>query len=67
MKVLIIGANGQVGQSLVKLCNEKNIDYIATTRKELDISNKDNITSFFSNLQIDFVLNERSYFTFNVL
>ncbi|MFC4892105.1 dTDP-4-dehydrorhamnose reductase [Pseudofrancisella aestuarii] len=61
MKVLIIGANGQVGKSLVALCQQNNIKYIATSRQDLDISNKQNIKSYFSNLEVDFVLNATAY------
>ena len=61
MKILIIGANGQVGRSLVNLCQKKNIEYILTTRKELDISNNENIKKFFANLKVDFVLNATAY------
>ncbi len=61
MKVLIIGANGQVGRSLVDLCQQNAIEYIATTRQELDVSNQQNIQSYFSNLEVDFVLNATAY------
>ena len=61
MKILIIGANGQVGQSLCKLCKKEFIKYIATDRKKLDISDKNEIINFFKNLDVDFVINASAY------
>lgn len=63
MKVLIIGANGQVGRSLVKIFQLKQEDtkYIAWTRKELDISNKKNIKNCFKSINVDFVINASAY------
>ena len=61
MKILIIGVNGQVGQSLCKLCKKEFIEYIATDRKKLDISDKNEIINFFKNLDVDFVINASAY------
>ncbi len=37
---LIIGKNGQLGQELCHLFDEKQIAYIATASTDLDITNK---------------------------
>ncbi len=38
--ILITGANGQLGSELRKLLDEKQVEYVATGSKELDITNK---------------------------
>lgn len=48
MKNLIIGANGQLGTELRNLFDEKNIEYTGTDTKELDITNKEAVMSYFS-------------------
>lgn len=47
MDNLIIGANGQLGTELRKLLDEKRIDYTATDSKELDITDKVAVETFF--------------------
>lgn len=62
MKILIIGKNGQVGASLVRKAIEKNIEYVATDRGDLDITSEKTITSFFENQSnFDFVINAAAY------
>lgn len=34
MKILVTGANGQLGYDVCKVLQERNIDYIGTTRKD---------------------------------
>ena len=46
MKVLITGANGQLGRAFQKLLKEEGIEYIATTRKEIDITDLNGIRQF---------------------
>lgn len=48
MKNLIIGANGQLGTELRKLFDEKNIEYVATDSKELDITNAAVVNDYIS-------------------
>lgn len=48
MKNLIIGANGQLGTELRNLFDEKDIEYTGTDTKELDITNKEAVMSYFS-------------------
>lgn len=48
MKILVTGANGQLGTEVTNLLKENNIDYIGTDRNELDITNKENVMELFS-------------------
>ena len=61
MKLLILGANGQVGQSLCNLCIKSSIDFIVTTRAQLDITSQQNVIDYFANVDIDFVINATAY------
>lgn len=40
MKILIIGANGQLGTELRQLLDKRGVDYMATDSKQLDITKK---------------------------
>jgi dTDP-4-dehydrorhamnose reductase len=46
MKVLITGANGQLGRAFQELFKEQGIDFIAATKEELDITNLQQIREF---------------------
>jgi dTDP-4-dehydrorhamnose reductase len=46
---LVVGANGQLGRSLQDVLVQKNVEYVATTRKDLDVSNSDAVSQFLSN------------------
>lgn len=45
--ILLIGKNGQLGKELCNLLDEKGILYLATDSKELDITNKSDVDSYF--------------------
>ncbi|WP_099300063.1 dTDP-4-dehydrorhamnose reductase [Pediococcus pentosaceus] len=47
MKILITGANGQLGTELRNLFDKNNIKYVATDSKELDITNKESVMEYF--------------------
>ena len=47
MRVLLIGSNGQLGNEFQKLFYKKNIEYIATDYKELNIVNSTDLEEFF--------------------
>ncbi|NMS89707.1 dTDP-4-dehydrorhamnose reductase [Clostridioides difficile] len=68
MKVLITGANGQLGRELVKQLEEINksmnqlkYSILATTRNDLDISNQTNVDNFILYNKPDIVINCASY------
>ena len=47
LRVLLIGSNGQLGNEFQKLFYKKNIEYIATDYKELNIVNSTDLEEFF--------------------
>lgn len=61
MKLLIIGENGQVGGSLCNLCDENSIEYISTTQEQLDVTDRGTVVDFFSDLDVDIVINATAY------
>lgn len=62
MKLLIIGKTGQVGASLVQLASQNKIDFMATDRAQIDITDRSQINNFFE-LQhhFNFVINASAY------
>jgi dTDP-4-dehydrorhamnose reductase len=46
MKILLTGANGQLGYDFQKLFDKNSIPYDATDYKELDITSIENIRDF---------------------
>ena len=61
IKILITGANGQLGQSLQKIPQSKNFDLVATDIHELDITQANSIESFFYKNSIDYCINTAAY------
>lgn len=62
MKVLITGANGQLGQSIRKLQNEfSELDFIYTDIQELDILSEKELHSFLKIHKPDFLINCAAY------
>ena len=62
MKILLTGSNGQLGHDFKKIFNKKNIEYIATDHKELDITNDEDLNRFFQeNEGITHVINCAAY------
>ena len=60
--ILLIGSNGQLGYEFKKLFNNNNIKYLAVDHNELDISNENEIKSFFElNNKFDIVINCAAY------
>ena len=60
MKVLLTGAGGQLGQALIASAPEE-LDLVATSRKELDLSNPEACRAAVQQLQPDWVLNAGAY------
>lgn len=62
-KLLITGANGQVGREFKRLSSEfkKGFSYQFTDRKELDITNKKAVGDFLAHQEIDIVINCAAY------
>ena len=62
MKILLTGSNGQLGHDFKKIFDKKNIEYIATDYKELDITSDENLNKFFQeNKGITHVINCAAY------
>ena len=62
MKILLTGSNGQLGHDFKKIFNQKNIKYIATGYKELDITNDEDLKEFFQeNEGITHIINCAAY------
>lgn len=61
MKILVSGAQGQVGRELVSVAESQGYDVIAAARAELDITNADNVNSLFKQHKPDIVINAAAY------
>jgi dTDP-4-dehydrorhamnose reductase len=57
MKVLVIGSNGQLGSDVVKVLHEQRIQYFPATRKDVDITNLDNVIRLIEEQEPDAIIN----------
>lgn len=60
-KVLITGGNGQVAYDIIQLLRAKNIEYLAPTRKELDITQPSLINKVIERFGPDAIINTAAY------
>lgn len=61
-KILVTGANGQLGQSLQKISSKfENFEFIFTDYETLDISNKEEVLNFFWQNEPHFCINAAAY------
>lgn len=60
MKILIIGKNSQIGESLKKII-PKNWNFIATTKNDLDITIKSDLMLFCEKFKPDVIINTAAY------
>ena len=65
MKILITGAQAQVGKELVSIANQRGFDVIAAGQTELDITQLKNIESYVEVHQPDLVINAAAYTAVN--
>ncbi len=61
MKVLITGANGQLGQDMQKLCRFASIDVIAAGSKTIDIADINSVGKFLGGRKVDVIINCAAY------
>ncbi|MDR2652228.1 MAG: dTDP-4-dehydrorhamnose reductase [Prevotellaceae bacterium] len=62
MKILVTGANGQLGSEIQKISKENHsIQYIFTDYAELDITNRNSVKAFFTEQKPDFLINCAAY------
>jgi len=63
MQVLVIGKNGQLGQSINKVVKEKKCDdqFVFVDRNELDLNREASIINYFDNNFFDIIINCAAY------
>lgn len=61
MKVLVTGANGQLGYDVIKRLDSEGIDYLGTDRESLDITNKEQVTRVINDYSPDAVIHCAAY------
>ncbi|WP_340201022.1 dTDP-4-dehydrorhamnose reductase [Ascidiimonas sp. W6] len=61
-QILVTGSDGQLGKSLQDIASDfSSYDFIFTTKKELDITDKDEVTSFLRGHKIAYCINCAAY------
>ena len=61
-KILVTGANGQLGQAIKKIAERHStLDFSFKNSQELDIANPDSVNSLFDAVQFDFCINCAAY------
>ncbi|MCF8296012.1 MAG: dTDP-4-dehydrorhamnose reductase [Saprospiraceae bacterium] len=61
MKILVTGSRGQLGQSIQRISDDYNHQFVFTNVDELDITNRLIIDEYFSKLKPDIVINCAGY------
>lgn len=61
MKVLITGAQGQVGKELSLIATEKGFNVVAAGRADLDITQFENVENYINKIQPDIVINAAAH------
>jgi dTDP-4-dehydrorhamnose reductase len=60
-KVLITGTSGQLGKEFVKVLSSKGIDFVALERKDLDVTNFENVYKTLKEINPSVVINCSAY------
>jgi dTDP-4-dehydrorhamnose reductase len=61
MKVLITGANGQLGYDVIKLLDSEGIEFLGTGRESLDITNEEQVSRVICDYNPDVVIHCAAY------
>lgn len=61
MKLLIVGAQGQVARSLIEIAEERGVDFLAQEPPELDLTAPDTIEKAIEEYKPDYVINAAAY------
>ncbi|WP_107839175.1 dTDP-4-dehydrorhamnose reductase [Metasolibacillus meyeri] len=61
MKIMVTGANGQLGQELVKQVNASEYELFAFTKTALDITNMDQVNAVCEEIQPHIIINAAAY------
>ena len=61
MKVLVTGANGQLGFDVIKLLDSEGIEFLGTDRESLDITNEEQVKRVISDYNPDVVIHCAAY------
>lgn len=59
--ILITGGNGQLGHDFQRIFRDKNISFISTDHRELDITNIEEVRNFVKDKNIDLIINCAAY------
>ena len=61
MKIAVFGSNGQIGKFLKDKLRDTSYELIFTERKDVDITNKDKINNFISDVRPGLIINSAAY------
>lgn len=59
--ILVTGSSGQLGYDVIRELKKRNIKHIGTTKRELDITDEDNVNTYISKLKPDCVIHCAAY------